>query len=194
MSVVACQVTEDAVYVGADSALTYGDCMSMAVPNMKLFVENGMVAGYSGNLEHANILRFFLRNGVEIEYTDKERHVDEEFAASIYVGFSEYSDQVGVDLRNEHNEALGEFVLAFEGKAFLVHGLLTREVHTFEAVGCGEEVARAAQYNGASLPRAIDTAIQFNRHCSYPIEIYRMDKHTGQIDLTTYNQGDMLPT
>lgn len=192
MSVIACRVTPDAIVVAADSLITNG-CMRRSRIDAKLFVEKGMIIGAAGDLEIAQLFRYFIRNmEIEWEYTEGGVDIRDELFAS-YTAFVMHMDNLGMNLRHEDDEPYNEFMIIAKGRAFFMHGYDIREVSDYDAIGCGGMQAVPLLEMGISPVKTVAAVIKYNIHCGFPIVQYEYDKDTEQHDLTIYREGDTLP-
>ena len=191
MSVAVCKVTDDAIYLGADSNVSFGPCSQDSVLGVKIFEEEGMLGAGTGDVEAVQLFRFFLK-GQEWEYTESDQ-IDEHMVLSLYHHFDKNVDEMGFNLRDETGETQSHFFWVLHGKAFVIRGYFVQEVTDFEAIGCGEQVAKAIMKFGGSAEQAMDLSCTYNSHCDYPLSVYRYDKVSKSIDLTIYERGDTLP-
>jgi hypothetical protein len=191
LSVAVCKVTEDAIFVGADSNISYGSCSKDSALGLKVFEAADMIGAGTGEGEAVQLFKFFL-NQLEWEYTDANE-VNEDVVLTVYQLFVETVDKMGYNLRDQNDETHSYFFVVVRGKAFAIRGYHVREITDFDAIGCGDDVAKAIMRFGGSPEQAMDMTCVYNAHCDYPLTVYRYDKFTGLITWTVYNKGDILP-
>jgi ATP-dependent protease HslVU (ClpYQ) peptidase subunit len=160
MTVIAACKTSDAIIFAADTQIStgFGKTTSSDIIHSKLFEQNGMIIGSTGDCYEGTLMELFSRN-------HKPINAERLSVIDFLVEFREWirKKEGGYSPKNG-------FLIAFEGKLFRVcGGLEIYEVKKFEAIGCGEDFAKAALLLGHSPREAVEVACQLSVFCSEPI-------------------------
>ncbi len=172
MSVVATYVTDETIYLGADSLVSYGD-VKITNHSAKLFYVKAswgadIHVGWTGSAEHAKLFKYYLaKTESDVNITN-----DEFFIMSMYKGFSDFTKSIDVELVDMHGDDFDAFHIVLEGKAYSVTGYYVREITTFDVIGNGAAAARAAMVLGHSLTESLAVACETNLYCDYPIYVH----------------------
>ena len=183
MSVVATVITENAIYLGADSAVTYGEHTQISHPSSKVFVEGDIIVGGVGDPDHVTLFRTFLQENPPQEPTLIE-------LVEMFQDFRQYVSDHGTSIQDQVGNYKSQFHLIMNGTAWVIDGYFIRQIESYEAVGEGEDYARSALYLGHDIVDALDVACKFNIFCEYPLWIYRVtddDITLNKIDYRTNN-------
>jgi ATP-dependent protease HslVU (ClpYQ) peptidase subunit len=160
MTVIAACKTSEAIIFAADTQISagFGKTTSSDIIHSKLFQQNGMIIGSTGDCYEGTLMELFTRNHKPIDST-RLSMIDflVEFREWIRKKESGYTPKNG-------------FLIAFDKKLFRVcRGLDIYEVKEFEAIGCGEDFAKAALLLGHSPREAVEVACKLSVFCSEPI-------------------------
>lgn len=160
MTVIAARKTADAIILAADTMISVGHAKSTdaAMVHSKLFEQNGLVIGSTGDCYESTLMELFTRNHKPV---DSSRLAIIDFL----VEFREWIQKKDV----KHNPRNG-FLIVFDGKLFRIYGgLEVYEVKEFDAIGAGEDFAKAALHLGHSPSEAVEVACKLSLFCSEPI-------------------------
>jgi len=161
MTVIAASKTSSAIIFAADTQVTdrlYSKTTSSDIIHSKLFQQNGMIIGSTGDCYEGTLMELFSRNHQPID-TDRLSVID------FLVEFREWirKKEGGYTPKNG-------FLIAFSGKLFRVYGCLdVYEVNEFEAIGSGQDFAKAALLLGHTPKEAVEVACKLSIFCSEPI-------------------------
>ncbi|MGB3297427.1 MAG: hypothetical protein WBA76_04095 [Phormidesmis sp.] len=160
MTVIAARKTSEAIIFAADTQITEGLSKSSGtdILHSKLFQQNGMIIGSTGDCYESTFMELFSRNHKPVD-TNRLSMIDflVEFREWIRKKESGYTPGNG-------------FLIAFEKKLFRVcAGLDVYEVSEFEAIGSGQDFAKAALHLGHTPREAVEVACKLSLFCSEPI-------------------------
>ncbi|MDV3352154.1 hypothetical protein D0962_02975 [Leptolyngbyaceae cyanobacterium CCMR0082] len=160
MTVIAARKTKDVITFASDSILVAGylKATDKEVIYNKLFQQNDMVIGSTGTGYEGTMMELFSRN---------HRPVDGSRLAVIdfFVEFREW-----INKRDSSHSPENDYLIAYDQKLFRTYGGLDiYEVPEFEAVGAGEDFAKAALHLGHSPREAVEVACKLSIYCSEPI-------------------------
>lgn len=160
MTVIAARKTKDAIIFASDSILVAGylKATDKEVVYNKLFQQNEMVIGSTGTGYEGTLMELFSRN---------HRPIDGKRLSVIdfFVEFREWINKRDVDHSPEN-----DYLIAYGKKLFRTYGGLDiYEVPEFEAIGAGEDFAKAALHLGHTPREAVEVACKLSIYCSEPI-------------------------
>lgn len=160
MTVIAARKTNDTITFASDSILVAGylKATEKEVIYNKLFQQNGMVIGSTGTGYEGTMMELFSRN---------HRPVDGSRLSVIdfFVEFREW-----INKRDAGHSPENDYLIAYDKKLFRTYGGLDiYEVPEFEAVGAGEDFAKAALHLGHTPWEAVEVACKLSIYCSEPI-------------------------
>lgn len=160
MTVIAARKTPEAIIFAADTMISDGfnKLTSSDLMHSKLFQQNGMIIGCTGECYEGTLMELFSRNHKPVDST-RLGIID------FLVEFREWirKKEGGYTPKNG-------FLIAFEHKLFSVYGGLdVYEVREFETIGSGQDFAKAALYLGHTPREAVEVACKLSLYCSEPI-------------------------
>ncbi len=160
MTVIAARRTREAITFAADSILVAGylKATDKEVVYNKLFEQNGMVIGSTGTGYEGTLMELYSRNHQPVD-SSRLALIDflVEFRDWIHRRDSEYCPE-------------NAFLIAYDGKLFRTcGGLDIYEVPEFDAIGAGEDFAKAALHLGHTPREAVEVACKLSIYCSEPI-------------------------
>ncbi|WP_228016527.1 hypothetical protein [Leptolyngbya ectocarpi] len=160
MTVIAARKTKGAITFASDSILVAGylKATDKEVIYNKLFQQNEMVIGSTGTGYEGTMMELFSRN---------HRPVDGSRLSVIdfFVEFREW-----INKRDTGHSPENDYLIAYDKKLFRTYGGLDiYEVPEFEAVGAGEDFAKAALHLGHTPREAVEVACKLSIYCSEPI-------------------------
>ncbi|MEL6939694.1 MAG: hypothetical protein AAFO84_10935 [Cyanobacteria bacterium J06598_1] len=160
MTVIAARKTSDAIVFAADTLISDGfsKVTSSELIFAKLFEQNEMVIGTTGDCYEGTMMELFSRNHKPVNST-RLGMID------FLVEFKEWirKKEGGYSPKNG-------FLIAFDQKLFrIVQGLDVYEIHEFDAIGAGQDFAKAALHLGHTPNEAVKVACKLSLYCSEPI-------------------------
>ncbi|MEM6869115.1 MAG: hypothetical protein AAF528_12125 [Cyanobacteria bacterium P01_C01_bin.121] len=160
MTVIAARKTPEAIIFAADTLISDGftKATSSDIMHSKLFEQNEMVIGTTGECYEGTMMELFSRNHRPVN-SNRLGIID------FLVEFKEWirKKEGGYTPKNG-------FLIAFEQKLFRVYrGLDVYEVREFEAIGSGQDFAKAALHLGHTPREAVEVACKLSLYCSEPI-------------------------
>jgi ATP-dependent protease HslVU (ClpYQ) peptidase subunit len=163
MSVVAVKVTKNKITIGADSILVSGWTQEKD-KLAKLGEVNGMVIGDVGNAQEGALFMVFCKTR-----KPREASVD-----ALIEFMSEFQDWLNKKIGE--TTLKNEYIIIFDGKAFLMEGFYIKEITDYTAIGAGMDFALAALYLGNSVKEAIKAACHLSVMCEEPVNIIEIEK------------------
>jgi ATP-dependent protease HslVU (ClpYQ) peptidase subunit len=163
MSVVAVKVTKNKITIGADSILVSGWTQEKD-KLAKLGEVNGMVIGDVGNAQEGALFMVFCKTR-----KPREASVD-----ALIEFMSEFQDWLNKKIGE--TTLKNEYIIVFDGKAFLMEGFYIKEITDYTAIGAGMDFALAALYLGNSVKEAIKAACHLSVMCEEPVNIIEIEK------------------
>lgn len=157
MSVIACKVHPDRIELAADSILVSGWSQRTDGKLTKLAKVRDVVVGSSGLAAEVGLMQLFLQ-------TTRPKAPNVESVLEFMGEFATWK-QKRVNDATLHNQ----FILAFDGKAFVTQEYFVDEIESYYAIGAGEDFATAALYLGRSPVAAVQAAIALSAFCEDPI-------------------------
>lgn len=160
MSVVACKVEKDKIYIGADSVIVYGATQDKN-PKAKIFkVSDSMCIGGAGWLRDVSGLFIF----------SKTHTVASPTVESIIDYFDEFYDwqKKKTEVRPDGNS----FIIVTGGHAFWFDDFCVQEIDSYSAVGAGRDFALTALHLGHTVEESIKIACDLSIYCEQPITVY----------------------
>ncbi|MGD1896546.1 MAG: hypothetical protein ACFB16_06280 [Phormidesmis sp.] len=159
MTVIAARKTSDAIIFAADTLVSDGfsKVTSSELIYAKLFEQNEMVIGSTGDCYEGTMMELFSRNHKPMDSTRLG-------VIDFLVEFKEWvrKKEGGYSPKNG-------FLIAFDNKLFRVFkGLDVYEVHEFDAIGAGQDFAKAALHLGHTPREAVEVACKLSLYCSEP--------------------------
>ena len=162
MSVVAVKVYDDKIQIAADSIVCRGDSKRVDDNFTKLVNINDMIIGCCGSCEEASLLYHYAE-------THKPLSTSEKDILAFIIEFSKWkNDLVGSPSINN------EYVIVFDGHAFIVVSMFVNEVKTYAAIGAGLDFANAALYLEHSPKESVKVACALFCYVAEPIIEYEV--------------------
>ncbi|MGB5917386.1 MAG: hypothetical protein WBG63_21155 [Phormidesmis sp.] len=160
MTVIAARRTSDAIIFAADTLISDGfsKVTSSEIVYSKLIEQNGMVIGSTGDCFEGTMMELFSRNHKPSTTT----------RLGIMEFLVEFKEWVR---KKEGGYSPGNgFLIAYDSKLFrVVQGLDVYEVSEFDAIGAGQDFAKAALHLGHTPREAVEVACKLSLYCSEPI-------------------------
>lgn len=146
--------------VAADSQVTAGMTLDKD-KSSKLWKVGDMVAGATGKASLGGIFREYIEN-------HKPKTNNEYGWITFMADFIKYAQNLDGAFALTDNE----FMVAWKGKAYHLVGTYVKEVTTFDAIGAGDDYAKAAMYLGHSAREAVGVSCALNIYCEKPIKSF----------------------
>ncbi|MGD1867701.1 MAG: hypothetical protein ACFB0D_24385 [Phormidesmis sp.] len=160
MTVIAARKTPEAIIFAADTMISDGftKLTSSDIMHSKLFAQNDMIIGCTGDCYEGTLMELFSRNHKPMDSTRLG-------VIDFLVEFREW-----IRKKEGGYTPTNGFLIAFEHKLFHVYkGLDVYEVREFEAIGSGQDFAKAALHLGHTPREAVEVACKLSLYCSEPI-------------------------
>ena len=163
MSVVAVKVKKNKIIIGADSILVSGWTQEKD-KLAKLNKVNGMVIGDVGDAQEGGLFLLYCKTR-----KPREASVD-----ALIEFMSEFQDWLNNKIGESKLE--NQYVIVFDGKAFVMEGFFIKEVTDYTAIGAGMDFALSALYLGNSVQDSIKAACHLSVYCEEPVNIIEVEK------------------
>ena len=157
MSVVCAKVYKDKIMIAADSIVVSGWTKNTKQDFVKLKKINDMILGGSGYCEEQSIMWHYMK-------THRPNDSSEKSVLDFMVEFAKWKDEY-----SGNKTVQNHYILAFDGKLFLIEGLFVSNVKDFCAIGAGEDFALATLHLGHSPKEAVKVACELSCFVSEPI-------------------------
>jgi len=157
MSVVCARVYKNKIQLAADSILTRGWSKRTDCKFSKLAKINGIIIGSVGKAQESSLMCYYMK-------THTPKKASEKAVLDFIVEFSKWKEGYcdGKDVENS-------YILAFNGKCFMVQGSFVFEIDNYCAIGAGDDFATAALYLGHTPKEAVRVAAELSCYVSEPI-------------------------
>lgn len=163
MSVVAVKVEKNKIIIGADSILVNGYTQEKD-KMAKLFQNEWGVVGDVGEAQEGALFQIYSK-------TRKPREASTEALTEFLFDFYSWKKE-----KTESTELVNDYIIVFDGKAFLVEKFYVKEIKDYMAIGAGMDFALAALYLGSSVEDAIKTACHLSILCEEPVNLITVSK------------------
>lgn len=164
MSVVAVRVYDDKICVAADSIMCHGWSKNTKGDFSKIHRDNGMIVGSVGTAQESSFMWHYMS-------THKPASATEKAVLEFIIEFSHWKNELGAGYAIQNR-----YILAFDGKAYLIENMFVTEIKEYEAIGAGDDYANAALYLGHTPQEAVKTACALCCYVAEPIIEYTMEK------------------
>ena len=163
MSVVAVKVEKDKITIGADSILVSGWTQEKD-KLAKLNKVNDMIIGDVGDAQEGALFLMYCK-------TRKPREASVEALVEFMSEFQDWmNNKIG------ESKLDNQYVIVFDGKAFVMEGFFIKEVTDYTAIGAGMDFALSALYLGNSVEESIKAACHLSVYCEEPVNIIEIKK------------------
>ena len=165
MSVVACKITKEQIEISADSIVVRGYTQEKATGKFaKLIETNNMIIGGVGHAAENGMMQIFAS-------TRKPEASTESGLLNFVAEFASWKKKT-----TDKYEIFNNFIIAFEGHAFLCEEFCVKEITDYAATGAGMDYALAALYLGNDTKKAVETACELCVYCERPIVTFTMPR------------------
>ena len=166
MSIVCCKVGDEKIKIASDSITVRGYTQEKGKDNYsKLCETNGMIIGSCGLCSENGMLQIFAS-------TRKPSAPSEDALLNFFTEFAEWKKR-----KTDKYVLENQYIIAFEGKAFMVSHFWVKEITSYEAIGAGEDYALAALYLNHDVDKAVEVACELSIYCEKPIQVLTMLRH-----------------
>jgi len=143
--------------LAADSQVTYGMTLDKSKVS-KLWRVGDVIAGSVGKAALGGVFREYIEN-------HRPKFNTEYGWINFMSEFIKYAQSLDSSFSMSDND----FLVAWGGRAYLLSGTYVKEIKTFEAIGAGDDYAKAAMHLGHSAREAVEVACELNIYCEKPI-------------------------
>lgn len=165
MSVVATKVYKDRIEICADSIVVSGHSKNTKGDFTKIHKDNGMIIGTVGSAEEGSLMWHYMSTHKPANSTEKD-------ILSFIIEFANWKrDLTG------NSSICNSYILAYDGKVFMIENMLVYEISSYEAIGAGQDFANAVLYLGHSAKEAVKVACELSCYVSEPIIEYEMKRN-----------------
>jgi ATP-dependent protease HslVU (ClpYQ) peptidase subunit len=172
MSVLACRVTSNTIYIAADTQVTKGDCRVLGLKYHKLLRIGEIVIGFAGRCDEAEIFCNFIKNN-SLPCTCPGDIIL--FMSEFY----KFRDGLSESLKPKPDECASpcSYIIIVRGRVFLIGDMSCFELNDgYFATGSGEGYAVGAMAYGAGVEDAVKIACKHDVYCSEPIDYFEIDR------------------
>lgn len=161
MSVVVCKVYRDKIEMASDSIAVKG---WSKLPNsqnkiIKMMKWDDMVIGGCGGSEELSLMFHYMKtHTIEV--------MDEKNILNFVIEFKKWKQDITGD-KTLNNP----YIIAYQGKAFAIEGMLVFPIDDYYAIGAGAEFAMGALFMGANPREAVDAACNLCVSVSGPVVV-----------------------
>lgn len=173
MSVIACRIKDDKIYISADSQATRsGDIKDNGCTPLgksKLVKIGGTIIGATGQLEEAAMLKMFVKG-------NKLPNPDEESVFCYMSEFYKKRDTFFPAQKERDCTSDNQYIIIYDGSVFFIEQLLVARLkkNSFQAIGIGWLPALGAMEMGAMPRKAVEIACKYSVFCSQPITSFEV--------------------
>lgn len=164
MSVVSVRVKDDEIVVGSDSILVTGFTQEKD-KQAKLNKVNDMVIADVGDAQEGALFLVFCR-------TRKPRECSVDGLVDFMSDFQDW-----LNVKTGESTLNNQYIIVFEGKAFMMEGFFIKEVTEYTSIGAGMDFSLSALYLGHSVYESIKSACHLSIYCEEPINIIKISKN-----------------
>ena len=164
------------VWIGGDSAGVAGRRL-VARADRKIFKNGAFLFGFTSSFRMGQILRYRLIPPKHHPDDDVEKFMTTDFVDAVRQCLKDY----GFNKTNNGVDEGGTFLVGFAGKLFCIYDdyQVGLSVHSFHAVGCGDEIASGVMLatEGVKMApkdrirRALEAAQEFSAEVRAPFHI-----------------------
>ena len=176
-------VHENTVLIGGDSAGVAGLSLTIRADE-KVFTNGDFIMGFTSSFRMGQLLRYSLKPPVYHPDVDLVNYIVTDFINAV----RECLKGGGYAKKDKDEETAGTFLIGFKGKLFKIDSdyQVGIPVLSFDACGCGEDIALGAMYANYTLPpigritQALEAAEQFSAGVRRPFivkELKCLDHH-----------------
>jgi ATP-dependent protease HslVU (ClpYQ) peptidase subunit len=164
MSVVACKVTKDKIYLAADSRISRGKYIAPGLKFKKIRKVEGLIVAMTGTCSEGDL---FIRYIEENEFPYRAKDIPT-FMSDFYA----YRDTVHAKLAPKGEDELSEcnFIVVLNGNAYFISGLTVFKIKKEFAIGSGDDFASGALSKGATVQEAVEITCRHCSECGPPIQ------------------------
>lgn len=174
-------VDQGIVYVGGDSAGVSGLSLRIRADE-KVFTKGEFVMGFTSSFRMGQLLRFKLNIPYHKPEIDTYEYMVTEFVEAARKCFKDG----GFSRTNEGEESGGTFLVGYRGELFVISDdfQVGRTMESFDAVGCGHDIAKGSLFTSGRLSEikpekrifeALEAAEMFSAGVRAPFNIVSVD-------------------
>lgn len=171
-------VEGDKVWMGGDSAGVGGWSLTVRADS-KVFRNGPMLFGFTSSFRMGQLLRYALK----VPHHELDVDTDRYMATTFIDAVRECLKAHGAAKKTNEVEECGQFLVAYKGQLFCVHDdyQVARSLDSFDAVGCGHEIAKGALFTTSHLigrdraQMALQAAERFSAGVRAPFHIEALE-------------------
>ena len=165
MSVVVAKVTNNKIYISADSITVQGwTKVNSGTNHTKLIKYNNLIIGGCGRTEEISLIFHYIK-------THMPQDCSEKAILDFIIEFKRWKN----DLTGS-SDVNNEYIIAYKGKCFGIQRMLVYEIIDYGAIGAGMDYALGALHQGASSKEAVKAACDLCAFVAEPILTEVMDR------------------
>lgn len=167
-------VDKNKVYIGGDSAGTDDDYNQLIIKHPKVFVNSGMIFGYSGSFRMGQLLEHNFIPPPIIEEQTLIQYMCSSFIDAIRLCFKTGGF---LQINGEQQELGGNFLVGLKGHLFVVEPTFLVLEQPYHAIGIGKDYALGSLATSSiknprqKIIKALEVSSQFNVAIKSPYTI-----------------------
>jgi len=136
-------VGKKGIYIGGDSAGVAGYSLQVRA-DQKVFTNAGFIFGFTSSFRMGQVLRY----GFQPPHLHPDVDLHEYMVTAFVDAVRNRFKTAGFMSVNNLNESGGSFLVGHKGRLFAIHGdfQVGEAVEGYDAVGCGESIAKGALF------------------------------------------------
>jgi ATP-dependent protease HslVU (ClpYQ) peptidase subunit len=170
MSIVACKVTKDTIYLAADTQLTHGNEKRWGLKYKKIRRVAGLVVCSVGACSEADLFCKYIE---EHEFPHYKKDIP-----IFMADFFKYKESFHDKMKTKDEEDISEctFLVVFKNNVYLIADLFVAKVRDFIAIGSGEGYAIGAMAMGATVQKAVEITCKYVCACGLPVQYMEIER------------------
>ena len=170
MSIIACRVTPEKIYLAADTQLTRGQDKRWGLKYKKMRKVAGLVICSVGTCSESDLFCKYIEEN-EFPYCKKDIPI---FMADFYA----YKEDFHEKMKTKDDEDISDctFLIVFKNNVYQVADLFVAKVKDFIAIGSGECYAIGAMEMGASVQEAVGVTCKYVCACGLPVQYMEIER------------------
>jgi hypothetical protein len=170
MSIVACRVTRDTIYLASDSQTTCAQDKRPGLRFKKIRKTDELIWCAVGACFEVQLLDTYIQ---EHGFPKASKDI------ILYMGeFYKWRDTVSDRISPEDKTRISNctYMFVIKGGVYLVSDLFVNKITGFHSIGCGEDLAMGAMEHGATVTEAVEIACKYNIDCGLPVELMEIKR------------------
>lgn len=166
MSIIACRVKDNKIYIAADSMITdNGFRCDLKIKSRKIFrINKGTIIASAGVCEESNMFRYCVEDTVF-------ESIDEKSMVNFMSDFYKMRDAKSPWPKEREIASENRYIAVINNIPFFINQLFVSEIknNEFLAIGHGDLVAIGAMEMGAMPRKAVEIACKHSAFCATPV-------------------------